>query len=505
MDLAARWWPLAGLALLAVSVSVAGLVPRWPGLVHMVAVPPLDLAADLRVWVARAPSYPAFLVGAGISVVVRAAFLGALLATLGAVPTLGAGVLRGLGLYAAALVPLAVAAGVEFAGLASVYAWYAWAGIVLVLLVAIVVGPRTIPPGARLRRIPTLLGYLPALVVVGTLAELAGEWGAVIGIVASAALTAVVLDRLSRPAPQRRPGVAPAVGAVLALGLGSLSSPAAAPAPVDPGAVLLVVPGIDTSSGRGAAYRLDPVAMGFDCDRVFYFSYRGPGEGAPAGEAPCPIRLHRPYAQTSTQRPLGELVAVFAEQVEAIEMATDGAPMVVVTHSQGGAVAWAALAGGRVQGVSHLIALAGFPHSPVGYPPPGDDGPGRVGADALRVLSWLSRFVGVGTFDPDSPLARELLARPDGLEDVFAGPLPPEAAAATLFATLDLAVAPEGYEFPGTPAGVLDTTHAAMPRTGAAEEAIREVLAGRAPDGATLVAAIVGPAIPAWLPPPTEA
>lgn len=262
---------------------------------------------------------------------------------------------------------------------------------------------------------------------------------------------------------------------------------------------------MDTSSGHGAAYRLDPPAIGFSCERVFYFSYRGPGEGAPPGEAPCPIRLHRPYSQTATQRPLSVLTESFAAQVEAINGETGDAPVVVVTHSQGAAIAWQALAGGRASGVSHLIVLGGFPHSPVGYPPPSVDGPGRVGGDVLRVLSWASRFLEVGAFDPDTTLARELLARPDGLEAVFGRPLPPGVTGATVFATMDLIAAPEGHVVPGVSSATVTATHVSIIEVPETEEAIRSLLAGRPPGGVDPLAAILDAALPAWLPPPAEA
>jgi pimeloyl-ACP methyl ester carboxylesterase len=497
---AAQWWPLAVLAALAIGIAVGGLVPRWPGLAHLVALPPLDLAVDLRLLVARAPSYPALLLGAALSVSIRTLLLGTLLFTIGRAHSFGSGTVRALKLYLAALVPLAIAAGLEFAGLAAVYAWYALAGLALTMVTALWLAPRALAPrGSRLRGVPIVLASVLALLVVGGVAKLTGTWGAVLTVVASAGLTAATLVFLgSERAPPR--SSTPAVALLVAFtAMAPLhGSPSGQ---VAPNATLLVVPGVDTSSGRGVAYRLDVEGIGFPCDRVFYFSYRGPGEGAPSGEAPCPIRLHRAYAEPSTQRPLAELVEMFALQVEEIQLATGDAPLVVVTHSQGGAIAWQAVAEGRAPNVSHLIALAGFPHSPVAYPAPGEDGPGRAGADVLRVLSWFSRFLGTGTFDPDAPLARELLARSNGLEDVFAQPLPAGVSTASLFATMDLVVAPEGHEFPATPATMVDTTHVGVVGSAAAELAIREILAGEETSSTSVAGAVLDAALPAFLPP----
>jgi hypothetical protein len=502
-DLVRRWWPLAVEAVAVVVMAVTGVVPTWAGLVHLVGMPPVDLAGDLRILVAEAASYPAFLIGMGISLAARTLVTGSLLATLGVVPTFGAGMARAAALYAVAAVPLAAAAAAEFAGLAAVYAWYAWAGLALTVIVVVVVSPRLIPRGARFRRIPAVLGYLLLLTVVGALADLAGPIGAVAGVMVSAALTAVALERLVRPPPSRL-RAAPAAAAIVAM-LWAVSVPTPRPAQVSAGAVVLIVPGVDTGSGLGAAYRLDPTSIGFECDRVFYFSYRGPGDGTPPGEATCPIRLHRPYAQAVTQRPLSELVQAMVEQVEEIRRELPGVPLVLLTHSQGAVIAWRAVASGAVGEVSHLVALAGFPHSPVGYPLPGQNGPGTVGADALRVMSWLSRFLGIGSFDPDSALAREILARPNGLEAVFSQRLPTDVTAAMLFSTSDLVVAPEGHDLPSAPTVMVDATHVSMPESDAAETAIRTILEGRSPAGLTFASALLGPALPAWVPPPTDA
>lgn len=482
------------------TLAGSGALPSWPGLVHAVALPPLDLAMDVRVLVAGAPTYPQLLIGLAVSLVVRTALLGTLFVTLGVTSSPRAGIAYAARLYAAALVPVTLAAALEFSGLAALYAWYAWSGLGLTALVALILIPRRLGrPGTRIRRYPLVFGYLAALMAIGALAR-AGTWGIVIGVVASAMLTAVVLSWLVSRRPGHTRGVAAATVLLL---MGALVVPgAAAQVPTAVHASLLVVPGVDTSSGYGAAYRLDPSALGLPCERVFYFSYRGPGEGAPQGEAACPIRLHRPYAEETTQRPIGELVDAFALQLEAIRRETGDSPVVVVTHSQGAVIAWRAAARGRAEGVSHLIALGGFPHSPVGYPPPGLAGPGRVGADALRVLSWLSRVFELGTFDPDAPLAREILARSDGLESVFGEPLPPTTKGTLLFAAADVIAAPEGRTIPDSLTITIGTTHVGITESARAEVALREILGGGAPSGDSALAAILDAVLPAFMPPP---
>jgi hypothetical protein len=163
------------------------------------------------------------------------------------------------------------------------------------------------------------------------------------------------------------------------------------------------------------------------------------------------------------------------------------------------------VAEGRAAGVTHVVGLAGFPSSPVGYPPPRTNGPGRAGADFLRVLSWISRFIGGGRFDPDAPLGRELFARLDGLESVFGQPLPAGVSATLVFATGDLVVAPEGHALPHGSTQTIDTTHVDITMAPEAAEAVRSALAGDAPSGGTLLAAFLDAVLPAFVPPPADA
>lgn len=498
-----RWWPLAVPTVLTLALAQAGAIPSWPGLPHAVALPPLDLAFDLRLLVARAPSYPELALGLAASLALRTLVLGALFVTLGVTPSSRAALGYAARLYLTALVPLTVAGALGFAGLASLYAWYAWVGLGLTLGVALLLSTRRLArPGTRPRRLGLVAGYLPLLAGVGALAHLE-PWGTTASVVLSAVLTGMALLRLAAPRAEHgrgAPGVAAAAAFVL---VASLVVPRAQ-VPVAPDASLLIVPGVDTDSGRGAAYRIDPASLGFPCDRVFYYSYRGPEGEAPQGEAACPLRLHRPYAAAATQEGLGQLVDAFDRTLVAIREVTGGAPVVVVTHSQGAVIAWRAAARDRAEGVVLLVAMAGFPHSPVGYPPPGAPGPGRIGADALRAVSWVSRVMGLGSFDPDAPLAREILARANGLEDVFGEPLPPGTAGALLFATSDTVVAPEGREIPSAATLDIGTTHVGITESPAAEAAIRSLLSGAEPDEDRFLATVLAAILPAFLAPAAD-
>lgn len=487
------WLPFVAVAGLVTLLAATGVLPRWAGLVHAVAPPPLDVSFDLRLLVARSPSYPVLVAGGLASLLVRSMVLAALLEAFGDPRSLGRRFLSALRLYLWASLFLAPAAGLEFAGLASVYAWYAWAGLALTLVVVLRLMPRAVSGS---RAFPTIWG-LVGVVALGALAEAAGGVAPVALIPVSAVFTIFVLRRMRR----RTASALPAVTGASLVALLLAATPSAA-APISASTSLLLVPGVDTASGTGAMYRFQPFELGVSCDRVFYYSYLGPGRDAPSGEAPCPLRFHAPYEKADTQRPLAELVDAFARQVARIRKATDGAPVAVITHSQGAVIAWEAVASGAVEGVSHLVALAGFPHSPVGYPAPGEDGEGRVGADVLRLLSAGSRALGHGTFSPDAPLAREILARSDGLEDVFAQPLPDGVTAATISSSYDVIVAPEGQGIDGAIGWSVDVTHVAIVEAPATYDALRAILRSPRPPVGSFVAEALDLVVHAFMPPP---
>jgi pimeloyl-ACP methyl ester carboxylesterase len=147
-------------------------------------------------------------------------------------------------------------------------------------------------------------------------------------------------------------------------------------------------------------------------------------------------------------------------------------PVTVVTHSQGAWFVWAALAGERpVPGVRNLIMLSPFPRAEVGYPPAGKTGPGLVGSDVLRVLAGVGRHIGVSTYDPDKPLARQLLASPNAIERILARPLPPGVRGLAVEPLLDLPLMPQGRIVPGAEnACPVRTTHVGITTSSAAEE-----------------------------------
>lgn len=494
---AAGRWGIAAVTAVAVILAATGVLPRWPGLVHAVAVPPLDVAFDLRVLLARAPSYPLFALGLAVSLGIRVAVLAAILRGLGRPRPMR----RAAIFYGAVLLPLLAGASLEWSGYAAVYHWYFWAGLGVLVATAVAASAAPFGDGRRFQ-VGRVLTALVALALLGAAAR-SGPWAAVALVPVSAAVTLSAIAWLIGPPPS---GGRPAsVTALAALLVAAIVVPARSAPPADRagGAILLLVSGVDTSSGRGPLYRFDPTALGYDCRHVRYYSYRGPGRGAARADAACPLRGHAAYEREDTQAPLHDLVRSFTAHLRELRRAHPRSPVVVVTHSQGAWIAWRALARGGAMGVTHLVMLGMFPRSAASYPPPGLDGPGRVGADGLRLLSAISHELDTATFDPDAPLARETLAQPRGIEAIFDERLPATVRAMTIFSSLDVAVAPEGWSVPGAvDGGAVDATHAGMPESPVTLQVIRRLLLGQGAGGGSALADVLAWTLPAWGPPP---
>src|SRR5699024_10665728 len=130
---------------------------------------------------------------------------------------------------------------------------------------------------------------------------------AIVLVPVSAVLTVVAIRALRGP-PVHRPravvaGVlvgAAAVTIVLVWTRPDDDAPVAAP--TQDGSLLLMA-GINSSSGRGAMGDADPGALGYDCAQPHYFSYAGPRSGQPRGDALCPIRTGAPFGAPYPPRP----------------------------------------------------------------------------------------------------------------------------------------------------------------------------------------------------------
>ena len=461
-------WPLAGVAAVVILLTLTGVVPPWSGLIHLVGLPPLDLFADLRLLLTRTTSVPSFLALLVLVATVRICVLALLLGGL----TRDRLRLAAL-FYAAALPLLLLAATIDFAAYAVLYSRLFWPAVAVVAVVVLVAGPAlwqradggphrpgpgqpASPLPARLRtglgrslrrglRLEVMVPYAAAVVALGAVADVTDDWVSVAVVPVSALATAAAISALARPVPgraRRRLAVA-AIVAVL-VGGAFVTTRTVAPAPpaeARPGS-LFIMSGINSSSGSGSIFETDVEALGYGCDQVYYFSYAGTGDGAPQGDATCPIRTGAPYQPDDTLRPVSEQVDLFAAQVRDLPR-----PLVVAGHSLAAWVAWEAVATGRAPQVDVLVLVGPFPDSPVGFPPAGTDGAGRVAGDLLRLLTPLAE-AGDFHFDPEAPAARELLATPNAASEVFGRPLPERVRAVSITSATDLPLMPGGWRLP---------------------------------------------------------
>lgn len=476
------------LASVVALLAVAGVLPRWPGLAHSVALPPLDLFADVRVLVTRAPSYPVFAAGLAASVTARSAILMVLSG-----PPSWSRFWFGTRFYLTALVPAVIAVGLGFSAAAALYQWYFWGGLLVAVVTFLFLGAVPWREGTQLRRglargfgrgfrAGTLLAYLGLVVILGGLARSGGDAWSVLLVYPSAFLMVLTARRLfgepARVPVSRRVGVA-AMALILVL-VPTLvvfrGRPATTAGVPDRDGSLFLVPGVDSASGDGALFRLDPRSLGYSCEQTFYFSYVGPGAGAPQGDSVCPITSGAPYGKEDTQRRLVELADTFREQVAGLVP-----PVVVVTHSQGAWIAWEALAEYGTDRVLALLMMGAFPENPVSYPPPGGIGPGLVGSDVLRLLTDWSRAAGISRFDPDAALAREILAAAGALEALQARPLPRAVRALAVVAASDLPLLPEDSSQRVDGGCPVQTTHVGLVTSHGAQGAMLRFLDGLVP------------------------
>jgi hypothetical protein len=471
------------LLLAVLGLLAAGVLPPWPGAIHLVALPPLDVLADLRWLLTTSPSWPAFLTVWVVLLLCRVTVLAAVLGAPGRPAWRAAA-----SIYALALPVALVSAQFDFIAHAVLYSRIYGVALGLAAVLFLVVAPLPWTPATTLRgavrhaathgfRAEVTVPYAAALLVLGALVEQGGPAWVLPAVPVSAGLTVVAAWHL-RAAPRlRAPLVWAGLVAVLAgTTLGTVLSRGPDPSP-DPAArdgSLLLMSGINSSSGEGTIFTVDPGLLGYGCDQTHYFSYAGTGDGQPQGVATCPIRTGAPYVPEDTQRP-------FTEQVELLEAQTAQLepPVVILAHSQAAWVAWAAASSERLDPGTSLVLIGPFPSSPVAYPPEGTDGPGRVGGDLLRALEPVPQLVDFD-FVVDAPLSRELLARPDAASQVFGAPLPEGVEALAATASSDLALLPDGWRLEGArDVCPLRTAHPYLPVDRTLLSEIDAFLAGR--------------------------
>jgi hypothetical protein len=442
--------PLALLTLVVVVAGGLGVLPRWPGLLHLVALAPFDQVADLQLLLVRAPDPFTFTVGVMASLAGRSALLAWALGGLDR-----ARFWLALRFNLITLPVAVVAASLSYGAMAVLFYMLFWIGLMAALLLFAATGAAPWMPGATLRarfaasarsgfRLGTLGAYLAALTALGVLADLGGPPVAVTLVPVSAALTWLAAWLLATDPgwrPLRRalalvPGVA-----LVGLAWVVLTGPAGpegegrslTDAEGREGSILLMS-GVDSSSGSGAMLEIDPTAiLGWPCESTWHFSYAGPGDGQPRADAACPIDHGAPYEPEDTLRSVDELVGHLEAFVS--EMPP---PVVVTGHSQGAWLVWEAAATGRLPGADAVVLVGAFPENRVWYPPWGERAPGAVGRMVLDVIVDGPRPGGTSAFEADSPLGRELLGHPTAVAEIMQRPLPDGMRALSVTSAFDL-------------------------------------------------------------------
>jgi hypothetical protein len=505
--------PLAALAVAVLVLVAARVLPVWPGLIHFVALPPLDLIADLRALLVYAPGIPGFIALLIVLIGVRSAVLALLLGGL-----TRARFWFAVRFYLVVLPFAALAAAVTYTGQAILFYGAFWAGLAVGLaLTAVVAAVPWLAPlrlGAGLRRalaancrLGTVGAYLAALFVLGLASDVGGTAVTLLAVPLSAALTWLTAQLLYADpgfvVVRRVVAVLPAAAlvALAAVAYTGADRPPRAPYPEQPrdGSIMLMS-GIDSSSGSGAVLEIDPHVLRYPCDQAFYFSYAGPGDGQPQGDAICDIQHGAPYGPDDTLRSRAEVVPFLEAQVS--EMAPPG---VVAGHSQGAWLVWEAAAGDRLPGAEVIVLVGPFATNPVGYPAAGDGGSGQVGRMVLGGLTQIARPGGTTTFSPDSPLGREWLADPGAIERTLARPLPDGIRALSVPSLFDLPLQPGDAEIPAaTDACPVPVAHPNLPYAPEFLDAVDRFLAGEAQPPCPAWRYAVGPALRSFTAPPSS-
>lgn len=479
-----RVWPVAVVAAVVLLLAVTGVVPIWPGLAHLVGLPPLDLYTDVRVLLLSAPSWPVFGVLLAVMFGVR---VGVLALMLGGLDRRRLGFAAGF--YGCVLPPVFVAAELAHLGFIVLYTRLFWAGLAIVACVVVVAAAVPWQPASRLRaalrasardglRVGVVLGYLVGIVLLGIVAE-ARPAVSIALVPVSAALTAGTIRLLARPA---RRGAMARLAAVAVVAVAAAVTPPLLPDdPVEPttrqrDGSLMLMAGINASTGDGAVFRIDPAVLGYGCDQVFYFSYAGPGDGLPQASGACPVRTGAPFRPEHTHAAIPELAGLLAEQVRELPR-----PVTVVGHSHSAWILWLAVSARMTDAVDTVVVIAPFPEGNHGYLPAGHRAPGRVTSDVLRLLTPVATRFGF-LLDLDAPAFRRMLGDATGPDRIMRQPLRPGVRAMSLVAATDLPLMRSGWRLPAEyNACPVWVAHPSLPETARTLRDVNRFLDGDAP------------------------
>jgi hypothetical protein len=124
-----RWLPLVPVTALVVLLAATGVLPAWPGLVHLVALPPLDLFGDMRALLTTTTGPVSFSVTLVLVLAVRILVLALMTGGLTRRRIVLAGVF-----YGVLLVPLLLAAQFVYIANTLMYSRLFWGAFVAVVI-----------------------------------------------------------------------------------------------------------------------------------------------------------------------------------------------------------------------------------------------------------------------------------------------------------------------------------------------------------------------------------
>ncbi|MDQ3986224.1 MAG: hypothetical protein M3280_06965 [Actinomycetota bacterium] len=398
--------PLAAEGAIGALLVLAGAIPASAAGVPSTAVFPLDVFFDLKQSVAFAEDWSFAIAAIGVGIFVRSGVLASTLWLSDGRPgSFALAWFRAARLVLVAVLILVPSATLFFAGVATRYAPFIWAGALLGLLPSIFLVRRGVmldvgggePEGKGVPEAPNFITYAYVVTAFGAAMSFLGEndtWPAALLLLCLGPLHVLFLlgwrDHVRKGAFPGGGTIVTIISVLLILALFSLSfydRLIRDPEPVRRApakGLLVVLGGVDSSSKSGALADLDPRTVGYQRSKARQLSYRGTG---------------KPYDKEDTRIALDRAALVIAKQVK-----TAADPTRLVGHSQAGLIVDRMIADGMPL-PDRAVLLATPPGQPpvVDIPPPGEDGPGRPGGELSRILSDVLDKIGMTPFDVDAP------------------------------------------------------------------------------------------------------
>lgn len=456
---------------------VAGAFPASAESAISGAVFPLDVYFDLKQSLAFGESWPLFAATLLFSAVARS---GVLASTLWLAEERNGSIVfpwgQTLRLGAVAFALLAPAAIFMYLGVALRYAPFIYLGAGVGLAAAIALNRRALaidagigtPKGSSVPEAATFLGYAYLLCAVGAAMSSLGRISPVLAglfLMCLGPLHALFLlgwrEHLraeTYPAGGSMALAATVLSILVFIGAviydRAIRDPSPTPIADAPG-TLLLLGGVDSTSDTGALTELDPRDVGFDRDAAVALSYGAAGA----------------YKAEDTRGDLKQIARRVAGQIE-----SSPGPHLLLGHSQAALILDRIISEG-LPAPDRSVVLAPSPPVPpsMRVPPPGKDGPGRVGGDTARAAARLLDLVGLPAFDIDSP------ASPTNLRPVVV--IDKRVTRVAIWALGDSVWLDGDWRRPGELNMVALTDHVGISNNGSALDSARTFFAGRGSEG----------------------